>query len=220
MNSDNITLISPQKILEKIIVYNKSLEIKTQKISANIHFSNGTIKEGIPIAINETEKVVLLHCKASIIYINVALLDHVELNLSTHVIEFLTDDNYVDLSNTNISTSLELKRLFKQEKDNIETLFDFELNSEIIINDLKTELEKYQFELFIKVLKDILNTISKDKLGQQALNNLKQLVIKSADNTALELTKTTENITIHINFKTKFKTDFNTHLKDALESKL
>ncbi|WP_407557114.1 hypothetical protein [Winogradskyella sp. 4-2091] len=213
-------MISPQKILEKIIFYNKSLEKNTLKISTSIHFSNGSIKEGIPIDINKTEKVVLLQCKASLIYININLLNHVELNSSTHNIEFLTNEDHMDLSNTKVSTSLELKRLFKQEKDIIEKLYDFELNSKLIINNLKTELEKYQFEVFIKVLKDILNTISKDDLGHQALNSLKLLVIKPEDNTALELTKINDTINIHINFKTKFKTDFKTQLRVVLESKL
>lgn len=223
MNFKKITPLlqtsKPIEIFKKIVAFNEATEFESKKGMVRIGLSSGLVLEGTPLKMDSDKNVIFTTMKNSISYMNIQSLASVEVLNPEALLEILTNGDFFEVPQDAVPTNLQLKRTFKSQSDEMESSYGFKLSSELLENGLSTEAEKYQFEQFLKVLQQTLEIIAEDKLGKEALSDLKEMNINS-DNHQIAIVKTNNQLKVGINFKNKFSTDFKDQLKVAFESNL
>ncbi|MFK7813964.1 MAG: hypothetical protein AB8B59_15820 [Maribacter sp.] len=223
MNFKKITPLlqtsKPIEIFKKIVAFNEATEFESKKGMVRIGLSSGLVLEGTPLKMDSDKNVIFTTMKNSISYMNIQSLASVEVLNPEALLEILTNGDFFEVPQDAVPTNLQLKRTFKSQSDEMESSYGFKVSSELLENGLSTEAEKYQFEQFLKVLQQTLEIIAEDKLGKEALSDLKEMNINS-DNHQIAIVKTNNQLKVGINFKNKFSTDFKDQLKVAFESNL
>lgn len=215
--SPHLKTSTPFEIFKKIVSFNEREENFNKRATTQIILASGLIIEGIPLKVDADGNAILITVNNSISYINVQTINGIQILNPVKILNILTNDTYFEISEKNISTNLELKRILKKQCDTFQNSYDLKLTTQVLKNGLTLAQEKYQFEQFLNILHEVVLSIYKDSLGKESLSELSEIHIYLNDEN-ISIQKENTVLKVGANFKNKFNSDFKNQLKVAFES--
>jgi len=209
----------PSELFKKKVEFNMDAAKSGNMALVRIGLGSGFIVEGTPLKMDKERNVIFTSSDKSVSYVNVNTITGIQIMNPEELMEVLTEGSYFNILESSVPTSLELKRNFKSFQEYFEKGYDFEVTNVILEKEVISDVEKYQFQQFLEVLKKSLDKISEDTLGEEALKSLKTLKIISGNALKVERTADKE-LTIEANFIKKLSADLVNDLQKALESSL
>lgn len=209
----------PSDIFKKIVLFNSKAD-RQQRAIVRIGLGSGFMVEGTPIKIDEAGNVIFTASDQSISYINSNSISGIQVLNPKVLLEVLTDGSYFEVDESNVPTSLELKRNLKNLEDFLKDNYGISVESDALENSIDSDAEKFQFGEFLNILQNSIQNVADDSLGKEALKTLSGMNITVSEN-KLEVKKIgNANLSLGVNFKNKFADGFKTDLQAALESNL
>lgn len=215
----HLLLLQPIDVLQKVAFFNKNNiheRVKWCEVFAKL--SGGVTIKGFPIEIDNDCNTLFILQDDTLAYYNTKTLVGVEITSLYHQLEFLTNNEYLDISNDKVPSEFQVKRHWSDFVIRCKEDFDLNMKESFIGDNNLDTIERYQVPLFLEILYRIFKDIASNPMGKEAIASIQQVVITNATNS--KVSKTGDKLELNINFKSRFPQDFEQNIKKEIESKL
>ncbi len=214
-----LTVQKPLAVFKKVVAFNRAANESSKRVQVRLGLASGFEIVGVPLAVDQDGNAIVVGDAETISYVNVGSVSGIEIVTPTALLAVLTDDRYVAVPQNEVPTSLAMKRKVQELSAQVKTTYAIELRAIDWAKQCNTDVEKYQFDMFLNVLSEVLKNIAGDTMGKEALKAIRgiQITLREGE---LAVEKGTEGITIQLDVNRKLKKDLKKVLQEQLEKYL
>lgn len=223
MNLDKIIPLlkteQPSDILRKVVAWNETKSNHRNKASVRIGIGAGFQVEGVPLKIDKNGSAIFSTQDGSITYVSAFGISGIQILNPSMVMEILTDGSYFEIPESEVPTTLELKRNLKSFEHFLKDTYSIDIKGKVLDNEIETDAEKFQFQQFLNILQNTIQKLATDNLGKEALEGISTINISASEVFGVQQ-NSNGNLSIGIDFKNKFEANFKDKLQETLELNL